>query len=95
MIEEKIIEEIKAFSKNVEKELSSFEINLNEGKKKLIEVEAYIKEKFSETHEQIKQLKKSNNCDTIPKIVDVLIEIQNIIERFNIDVEEIKDGIFV
>lgn len=96
MIDGQIIEEIRTFSKNIENELSLFEINFDEAKKKLGEVETYIKQKFVEMRGQVEQLKKSNNCSAIPKMVDALMEIQNIISKFNdVDIVEIKNVVAV
>jgi len=81
MLDGQVIKEINRISKNIERQLSSFESDFCEAKRKFEEMEAYTSWRIRELRASVNGFKNPNDISKWSDIIDGLEELQGIVDR--------------
>jgi len=81
MLDGQIVQDIKKISKNIERQLNSFENDFCEAKHKFEEMEAYTCLRIKELRASIGGFKNPNDISKWSDIIDGLEELQRIVDR--------------
>lgn len=83
MLDGQIIKEVNKISNNIERQLSSFEDDVHEARRKFEEIEAYASMRIRELRASVVGFRNPNDVSKWSDIIDGLEELQNIVDMVN------------